>query len=92
MLETITSGIIDQFPHQLLNRRVLVNILTGCFFFLTGLPLTMNVRHFLCKYSYYIYLIFKIILSNILRNYLLCKKPWIYKQRQISLNYHLDII
>ena len=43
MFETVTSGIIDFFPKQLTNKRVLVNILTGLVFFILGLPITMNV-------------------------------------------------
>ncbi|XP_052762484.1 sodium- and chloride-dependent betaine transporter-like [Mya arenaria] len=42
MFETITSFLIETFPRQLVKRRVLVNIVTGLLFFLSGLPLTMN--------------------------------------------------
>ena len=46
MFETVTSGVIDFFPKQLTNKRVLVNIVTGLAFFICGLPLTMNVNVF----------------------------------------------
>ena len=53
MFETVTSGVIDFFPKQLTNKRVLVNIVTGLAFFICGLPLTMNVSWllfgFFCK-------------------------------------------
>jgi len=43
MFETITSYLIDTFPSVLMSKRVLVNVVTGFVFFITALPLTMNV-------------------------------------------------
>ena len=45
MFETVTSFLVDAFPRQLVRRRVLVNIVTGTAFFVTSLPLTMNVSN-----------------------------------------------
>ena len=48
MFETVTCGIIDMFPQQLTDKRVLVNVITGVVFFLLGLPLTFNVSNYIC--------------------------------------------
>ena len=43
MFETVTSGVIDFFPEQLTDKRVLVNIVTGLVVFVLSLPFTLNV-------------------------------------------------
>ncbi|XP_045166607.2 sodium- and chloride-dependent betaine transporter-like isoform X2 [Mercenaria mercenaria] len=75
MLETVTSGIIDQFPHQLLNRRVLVNILTGVFFFITGLPLTMNGGIYIFQLADWYFSSFALLIGSLFECISIC---WIY--------------
>ena len=43
MFETVTSGVIDFFPEQLTDKRVLVNIVTGLVVFVLSIPFTLNV-------------------------------------------------
>ena len=43
MFETVTSAFIDVFPKQLTKRRTYVNIGTGAFMFLIGIPFTCRV-------------------------------------------------
>ena len=43
MFETVTSACIDVFPKQLTKRRTYVNIGTGVFMFLIGIPFTCRV-------------------------------------------------
>lgn len=50
--ETITSGIIDFFPRQLITKRSLVNILVGLIYFVTSIPFTMNVRLLTSTYAF----------------------------------------
>ena len=51
MFETVTSGVIDFFPEQLTNKRVLVNIVTGLVVFVLGIPFTLNVSNTIYNYN-----------------------------------------
>ncbi|XP_060576124.1 sodium- and chloride-dependent glycine transporter 2-like [Ruditapes philippinarum] len=75
MIETVTSGIIDQFPRQLLKRRVLVNIVTGFFFFLTGLPLSMNGGIYLFQLADWYFSSFALLIGSLFECVSIC---WIY--------------
>ncbi|XP_060602288.1 sodium- and chloride-dependent betaine transporter-like isoform X2 [Ruditapes philippinarum] len=75
MIETVTSCIIDQFPRQLLKRRVLVNIITGLFFFLTGLPLTMNGGIYLFQLADWYFSFFALLFGALFECISIC---WVY--------------
>ena len=49
MFETVTSACIDVFPKQLTKRRTYVNIGTGVFMFLIGIPFTCRVSVYYLK-------------------------------------------
>ncbi|XP_045165019.2 sodium- and chloride-dependent betaine transporter-like [Mercenaria mercenaria] len=75
MLETVTSGIIDQFPHQLLDRRILVNIITGLCFFITALPLTMNGGIYIFQLADWYFASFALLIGSLFECIAIC---WIY--------------
>ncbi|KAL4233247.1 Sodium-dependent serotonin transporter [Mactra antiquata] len=75
MLETVTSCSIDMFPHRLLNRRQLVNIVTGLCFFILGIPLTMNGGIYLFELADWYLSSFALLTGSFLECVAVC---WIY--------------
>lgn len=75
MFETVTSGIIDMFPRQLVKKRVLVNIITGLCFFITGLPVTTNGGIYIIQLGDWYFSQFALLFGAFLECFSIC---WIY--------------
>lgn len=75
MFETVTSGVIDFFPKQLTNKRVLVNIITGLAFFVLGLPLTMNGGIYIFQLADWYFASFALLVGSALEAIGVC---WFY--------------
>lgn len=81
MLETVTSALIDEFPEQLTKRRTTVNVLTGLFMFLIGIPFTCEGGIYLFQLVDWYSSAFALLLGSALEGIIVC---WIYGADRFS--------
>ncbi|WAR17739.1 SC6A5-like protein, partial [Mya arenaria] len=75
MFETVTSFLIDTFPRQLVTRRVMINIVIGLLYFLSGLPLTMNGGIYAFQLADWYFPAFALLVGSFLEIVAVC---WVY--------------
>ncbi|XP_060580444.1 sodium- and chloride-dependent betaine transporter-like [Ruditapes philippinarum] len=85
MFETVTSAVIDLFPHQLIRHRSAINIIGGLIFFICELPLTMNGGIYLMQLADWYFSAFAVLFSSFFQLLAVC---WLYGTDRFARDIH----